>query len=164
VILSKSLPCRPTLSGDPIPEGEVGEVVVTNFNRDCPLIRFALGDLSAVLQGPSPCGRTNTRIRGWLGRADQSVKVRGMFVHPSQIGDILRRHPEIKRARLVVDAAEGHDRMTLQCEAEAAASELAEAIVATVREITKLRADVNLVAAGALPDDGRVIEDARKYA
>jgi phenylacetate-CoA ligase len=150
-------------TSDPVAEGEVGEVVVTNFNRDYPLIRFALGDLSAVLQGPSPCGRTNTRIRGWLGRADQSVKVRGMFVHPSQVGDILRRHPEIKRARLIVDAVDGHDRMTLHCEAEPAAPELAEAIVATVREITKLRGGVNVVSPGALPEDGRVIEDARKY-
>jgi phenylacetate-CoA ligase len=150
-------------TGDPVPAGEVGEVVVTTFNPDYPLIRFATGDLSAVLPGRSPCGRTNVRIRGWMGRADQTTKVKGMFVHPSQVAEVLKRHPEIKRARLVVDQADGQDRMTLHGEVETAAPGLAEALVATVREITKLRGEVRLRSPGELPNDGKVIEDARKY-
>src|SRR5207245_2125187 len=109
-------------TGDPVPEGEVGEVVITTFNADYPLIRFATGDLSAVLRGTSPCGRTNTRIRGWMGRADQATKVKGMFVHPSQVAEIVKRHPEILKARLVVDNPGGTDRMTVQCEVRAAPS------------------------------------------
>ena len=150
-------------TGRPVATGEIGEVVVTTFNREYPLIRFALGDLSAVLPAASPCGRTNTRIRGWLGRADQSVKVRGMFVHPSQIGAITARHPEIGRARLVVERHDGQDRMTLHCETAQAAPGLAAAVAATVRDITRLRAEVSLREAGALPQDGRLIEDARSY-
>ncbi|HKC53216.1 MAG TPA: AMP-binding protein [Burkholderiales bacterium] len=150
-------------TGDPVPPGEVGEVVITSFNRDYPLIRFATGDLSAVLPGDSPCGRTNVRIRGWLGRADQSTKVRAMFVTPSQVAELLRRHPEITRARLVVEAEAGDDRMTLKCEVRARPAGLAEAIVNSIREVTKLRGDVELVIPGSLPNDGKVIEDLRKY-
>jgi phenylacetate-CoA ligase len=150
-------------TGDPLPAGEVGEVVVTTFNPDYPLIRFATGDLSAVLPGASPCGRTNVRIRGWMGRADQTTKVKGMFVHPSQVAEVVKRHPEIRRARLVVDQAEGQDRMTLHCEVETAAAGLADALVASIREVTKLRGEVRLRDPGELPNDGKVIEDARKY-
>ena len=150
-------------TGDPVPEGEVGEVVVTTFNADYPLIRFATGDLSAVLPGASPCGRTNLRIRGWMGRADQTTKVKGMFVHPSQVAEVTRRHPEIRRARVVVDQAEGQDRMTLHCEVEAAPAGFADAVIATIRELMKLRGDVRLRKPGELPNDGKVIEDARKY-
>jgi phenylacetate-CoA ligase len=151
-------------SGDPLPAGEVGEVVITTFNRDYPLIRFGTGDLSAVLPGASPCGRTNVRIRGWLGRADQSTKVRGMFVTPSQVNEVLRRHAEIARARLVVEGEAGSDRMTLKCEARQRPAGLAEAIVASIRDVTKLRGEVELVEPGTLPNDGKVIEDLRKYA
>jgi phenylacetate-CoA ligase len=150
-------------TGDPVPEGEVGEVVVTTFNADYPLIRFATGDLSAVLPGRSPCGRTNVRIRGWMGRADQTTKVKGMFVHPSQVAEVLRRHPQIRRGRIIVDQAEGQDRMTLHCEVEAVPADFAAAVVATLRETTKLRGEVQLRKPGELPNDGKVIEDARKY-
>ncbi len=151
-------------TGDPVAPGEVGEVVITSFNPDYPLVRFATGDLSAVLEGIAPCGRTNTRIRGWMGRADQTTKVRAMFVHPSQVAEITRRHPEIRRARLVVSGEMANDVMTLQCEVEEPDNGmLQEAIVASIRDITKLRGDVSLVAVGRLPNDGRVIEDARRY-
>ena len=148
-------------TGDPVQAGEVGEVVITNFNKDYPLIRFGTGDLSAVLPGKSPCGRTNVRIRGWMGRADQSTKVRAMFVTPRQVADILRRHPEVEKARLVVEGEAGNDRMTLKCEIREKIS--SEAIVASIREITQLRGEVELVAPGSLPNDGKVIEDLRKY-
>lgn len=150
-------------TGDPVATGEVGEVVITTFNKDYPLIRFATGDLSAVLPGTSPCGRTNVRIKGWMGRADQSTKVRGMFVTPRQVNDIVRRHPEIVRARLVVEGEAGDDRMTLKCEMRERLQGIAEAIVASIREVTKLRGDVQLVEPGSLPNDGKVIEDTRKY-
>jgi phenylacetate-coenzyme A ligase PaaK-like adenylate-forming protein len=150
-------------SGDPLPAGEVGEVVITTFNRDYPLIRFATGDLSAVLPGASPCGRTNVRIRGWMGRADQSTKVRAMFVTPAQVNDVTRRHPEVLRARLVVEGEAGNDRMTLKCEARDRPAGLAQAIVASIRDVTKLRGEVELVPPGSLPNDGKVIEDTRKY-
>lgn len=151
-------------TGDPVPEGEVGEVVVTAFNHDYPLIRFATGDLSAVLPGMSPCGRSNVRIRGWLGRADQTTKVRAMFVHPSQVADVMRRHPQVRRARLVVSGAMANDVMTLLCEVDQPQdSGMAADIVATIRDVTKLRGEVSLVAPGTLPNDGRVIEDARKF-
>jgi phenylacetate-CoA ligase len=150
-------------TGDPVPPGEVGEVVITSFNKDYPLIRFATGDLSAALPGTSPCGRTNVRIKGWMGRADQSTKVRAMFVTPRQIADILRHHAEISRARLVVEGEAGNDRMTLKCEVKERPTGLAEAIVATVRDITQLRGEVELVTPGTLPNDGKVIEDLRKY-
>jgi len=150
-------------TGDPVPAGEVGEVVITTFNKDYPLIRFATGDLSAVLPGKSPCGRTNMRIRGWMGRADQSTKVRAMFVTPKQVDEIVKRHREIQRARLVVSGEPGSDQMTLKVEARDRPAGLAEAIIATIRDVTKLRGEVELVDAGSLPNDGKVIEDLRKY-
>jgi phenylacetate-CoA ligase len=150
-------------TGDPVPAGEVGEVVVTSFNADYPLIRFATGDLSAVLPGASPCGRTNTRIKGWMGRADQTTKVRAMFVTPKQVGEVLRRHAEVRKARLVVEGETGNDRMTLKCEVPERPAGLAEAIVASIRDVTKLRGEVELVAPGTLPNDGKVIDDTRKY-
>ena len=151
-------------TGDPVDEGEVGEVVVTSFNADYPLLRFATGDLSAVLPGASPCGRTNTRIKGWMGRADQTTKIRAMFVHASQVNDVVRRHPEVLKARLVVSGEMANDTMTLHCEvADPHASALADAVIASIRDVTKLRGDVLLVAQGSLPNDGKVIEDARKY-
>jgi phenylacetate-CoA ligase len=150
-------------TGDPVPAGEVGEVVITSFNKDYPLIRFGTGDLSAVLPGKSPCGRTNVRLRGWMGRADQSTKVRAMFVTPSQVNEIVRRHGEVRRARLVVEGEAGNDRMTLLCEAGERPAGLAEAIVASIRDVTKLRGDVGFVDPGSLPNDGKVIEDRRKY-
>jgi len=151
-------------TGDLVAEGEVGEVVVTTlFNSDYPLIRFGTGDLSAYLPGVSPCGRTNLRIKGWMGRADQTTKVKGMFVHPSQIAAIVRRHPEIVRARLVVDNPDGNDRMTLRVEVPGNRSSDAEAIVASMREITKLRGEVAFQAPGELPNDGKVIDDTRKF-
>ena len=150
-------------TGDPVPVGEVGEVVITSFNRDYPLIRFATGDLSAVLPGTSACGRTNTRIRGWLGRADQSTKVRALFVTPGQVSEIVRRHPEVLKARLVVEGESGNDRMTLKCEVKVRPEGLPAAVVASIRDLTKLRGEVELVDAGSLPNDGKVIEDLRKY-
>jgi phenylacetate-coenzyme A ligase PaaK-like adenylate-forming protein len=150
-------------TGDPVPAGDVGEVVVTSFNSDYPLIRFGTGDLSAVLPGTSPCGRTNLRIKGWMGRADQTTKVKAMFVTPSQVAEIARRHPEIRKVRLVVDQADGQDRMTLRCEASGGTDGLAKAIVDTIRDVTKLRGEVELVGPGALPNDGKVIDDVRKY-
>jgi phenylacetate-CoA ligase len=150
-------------TGDPVAPGEVGEVVITSFNKDYPLIRFATGDLSAVLAGTSPCGRTNVRIKGWMGRADQSTKVRAMFVTPRQVNEVVRRHPEIARARLAVEGEAGNDRMTLKCEVKERPAGLAEAIVASIRDVTKLRGEVELVAPGTLPNDGKVIEDLRKY-
>ena len=150
-------------TGDPVPEGEVGEVVVTTLNPDYPLIRFGTGDLSAVLPGTCPTGRTNTRIKGWMGRADQTTKVRGMFVHPHQVAEVVRRHPELVRARLVVEGEMASDRMTLRCEVSAPSEGLAARLAETVRELTKLRADIQLVDAGSLPNDGKVIEDARSY-
>jgi phenylacetate-CoA ligase len=157
-------------TGEPVADGEVGEIVVTSFNPEYPMIRFGTGDLSAVLPGISPCGRTNVRIRGWLGRADQTTKVRGMFVHPGQVAEILRRVPEAKRARLVVEGEMANDRMTLKCEIDAAslaaaggAQPLSARLADAVRDVTKLRADVALAEPGSLPNDGKVIEDARNY-
>ncbi len=152
-------------TGEPVAEGEVGEVVITSFNPDYPLIRFATGDLSAILPGISPCGRTNARIKGWMGRADQTTKVRAMFVHPSQVADIARRHPVILKARLVITGEMGNDDMTLHCEVAdvSAASSHADAIVNSIRDVTKLRGDVKLVAQGSLANDGKVIDDARSY-
>ena len=150
-------------TGDPLPAGEVGEVVITTLNRDYPLIRFGTGDLSAILPGKSPCGRTNVRLRGWMGRADQSTKVRAMFVTPSQVNEIVRRHREIMRARLVVSGEAGADQMTLKCEVRERPAGLADAIVISIRDITKLRGEVELVEPGTLANDGKVIEDLRKY-
>ncbi len=149
-------------TGDPVPEGEVGELVVTSLNPDYPLIRFGTGDLSAVLSGQCPTGRTNTRIKGWMGRADQTTKVRGMFVHPGQVAEVVKRFPEIQRARLVVTGEMANDQMCLKVEAKEADG-LAQKIGDAVRDITKLRADVSFVASGSLPNDGKVIEDARSY-
>ena len=150
-------------TADTVPDGEVGEVVVTVFNPDYPLVRFGTGDLSAVLAGPCPTGRTNTRIKGWMGRADQTAKVRGMFVHPSQVAEVLKRHPEIGRARLVVEGEMANDRMTLHVESISTAEGLVAAVAGTVRDVTKLRADIVVVAPGNLPNDGKVIEDKRSY-
>ena len=155
-------------TGDPVAAGEVGEVVVTTFNPDYPLLRFGTGDLSAVLPesmtNPSSCGRTNVRLKGWLGRADQTTKVKGMFVHPSQIAEILRRHPELLKARMIVDNAEGGDRMTLHCETSTEAGDLVAAISGSIRDVSKLRGEVTLCAPGTLANDGKVIDDIRKYA
>jgi len=139
--------------------------VVTTLTPEYPLIRFATGDLSATLAGPSPCGRTNMRIKGWLGRADQTAKVKGMFVKPSQIADVARRHPEIRKYRLVIaHDAKKADCMTLHCEITGAGSPaLAAAIAVTLRDVCNLRGDVAFDAAGALPNDGKVIDDVRKY-
>ena len=151
-------------TGDPVAEGEVGELVVTTLNADYPLIRFGTGDLSAVLPGPCPTGRSNTRIKGWMGRADQTVKVRGMFVHPAQVADIARRFPEIIKARLVVSGELANDSMTFQVEAAGTThSDLDQRISEAIRDVTKLRGRVELLAPGSLPNDGKVIEDARSY-
>ncbi len=151
-------------TGDPVAEGEVGEVVVTVLGPDYPLIRFGTGDLSAVLAGPCPTGRTNTRIKGWLGRADQTTKIRGMFVHPGQVAEIVKRFPEIARARLVVSGEMANDQMKLLVEAAAASAEaFTQRVGEAIRDVTKLRGDVEVVAPGSLPNDGKVIEDARTY-
>jgi len=150
-------------TGDPLPDGEVGEVVVTTLNPDYPLIRFGTGDLSAVLPGPCPTGRSNTRIKGWMGRADQRTKVRGMFVDPAQVADVLRRFPEIGKARLIVAGETGQDTMSLQIEIAEAPEGLAARVAEALRDATKLRGDVHYCAPGSLPNDGRVIEDARRY-
>jgi phenylacetate-CoA ligase len=152
-------------SGEPVAAGEVGEVVVTVFNPDYPLIRFATGDLSAVLTGvpDSPCGRTNTRIKGWMGRADQTTKVRAMFVHPSQVHEMTRRHPEIVKARLVISGRMAQDVMTLHCEVADPGAASDAGIVESIRELTKLRGEVRFAAVGSLPDDGKVIDDIRDY-
>jgi len=150
-------------TGDPVPPGEVGEVVVTTFNMDYPLVRFGTGDLSALLPGTCPTGRTNQRIKGWMGRADQTTKVRGMFVHPGQVAAIVRRFPEVLRARLVVEGEMADDRMTLHLECPQPPDGLAERVGEAIRELTKLRGEVRFVAAGSLPNDGKVIEDARSY-
>jgi phenylacetate-CoA ligase len=151
-------------SGEPVAAGDIGEVVVTLFNADYPLVRFATGDLSALLVDGAPGARTNTRIRGWLGRADQTTKVRAMFVHAAQVQNIVRRHPDIVKARLVVSGRMANDLMTLQCEVAGTPDPaLAGAIAASIREVTKLRGEVAFVAPGALPEDGKVIEDARDY-
>ena len=151
-------------TGDPVPEGEVGEVVVTVLNPDYPLIRFGTGDLSAVLAGACPTGRTNTRIKGWMGRADQTTKIRGMFVHPGQVAEIVKRFPDIVKARLVVTGEMANDQMTLKVETACSAPEGLHARVGeAIREVTKLRGDVEVFLPGSLPNDGKVIEDARSY-
>ncbi len=150
-------------TGDPVPAGEVGELVVTTLNPDYPLVRFGTGDLSAILPGPCPTGRTNARIRGWMGRADQTTKIRGMFVHPGQVADVVRRFPEVLRARLVVSGEMANDVMTLRVEASATPDGLDQLIGQAVRDVTKLRATVEMVRPGTLPNDGKVIEDARSY-
>ncbi|MBC8338392.1 MAG: AMP-binding protein [Rhodospirillales bacterium] len=152
-------------TGDPVAQGEIGEVIVTSLNRDYPLIRFATGDLSSVMTGLSPCGRTGMRLTGWKGRADQSTKVRGMFVTPKQIADVLKRHPEIAKARLVVETKDGTDAMTLKAEADiesgGGGEELASALGETLKSLCNLRGDTHIVEPGSLPNDGLVIEDTR---
>jgi len=148
-------------TGEPVAEGEVGEIVVTTLSPEYPLIRFATGDLSAFMSGNSPCGRTNRRIKGWMGRADQTAKVRGMFVHPSQVASVVSRHDELLRARLVIGRVDNQDVMTLKCEIENHQESIEQLIEQSVREICKLRADIELCPAGALPNDGVVIEDSR---
>ena len=148
-------------TGDPVPIGDVGEVVVTSFNPDYPMIRLATGDLSAELPGRSPCGRTNMRLAGWLGRADQATKVKGMFVHPAQVAEIGKRHPELGRLRLAVTRADEQDTMTLHAECAVSGDDLAEAVTATMQSVTKLRGKVALVAPGSLPNDGKVVADER---
>lgn len=150
-------------TGDPVAEGEVGEVVVTNLNPDYPLIRFATGDLSAIMPGQSPCGRTHKRIRGWLGRADQTAKVRGMFIHPSQVDRVIKRHPEIAKARLVVEWRDQADQLSLHCETSTPSADLSQAIAASIRDICKLRGEVTFVELGSLANDGVVISDIRQY-
>jgi phenylacetate-CoA ligase len=149
-------------TGDPVPDGEVGEVVVTSFSPDYPMIRLGTGDLSALMSGVSPCGRTNARIKGWMGRADQTAKVKGMFVHPKQVAEIAARHPELKRLRLVVDRAGEQDTMTLLAEHAPPDSALETAVAATLQSITKLKGVVKLIAPGTLPNDGKLIADERK--
>ena len=155
-------------TGDPVPAAqpgqapEVGEVVVTVLNPDYPMLRLGTGDLSALLPGPCPTGRSNTRIRGWLGRADQTAKVRGMFVHPGQVAEVLKRHPQVLRGRLVVEGEMANDRMTLRIECAGQPAGLAEAVATSVRDLTKLRSAVELLPPGSLPNDGKTIEDLRK--
>jgi phenylacetate-CoA ligase len=149
-------------TGDLVAEGDVGEVVVTSFNPDYPMIRLATGDLSALLPGASPCGRTNMRIKGWMGRADQTAKVKGMFVHPKQIAEVGARHPELKRLRLVVGRESEQDTMTLMAESATRDAGLERAVAETLQSVTKLKGTVKLVALGALPNDGKVIADERK--
>ena len=149
-------------TGEPVPDGEVGEVIVTTLDPHHPMIRLSLGDLSAVMAGASPCGRTNRRIKGWMGRADQTAKVKGMFVRPDQVAEIAKRHPELKRLRLVITREGETDAMTLKAEAAAAAG-LGEKVTATLQDVAKLRGKVELVAPGSLPNDGKVIADERKY-
>jgi phenylacetate-CoA ligase len=148
-------------TGNPVAAGEVGEVVVTSFNPDYPMIRLATGDLSAVMAGASPCGRTNTRIKGWMGRADQTTKVKGMFVHPGEIVEVGKRHPELGRVRLRVTREAEQDAMTLVAECAAPAPGLTEAVAATLQSVTKLKGAVELVQPGSLPNDGKVIADER---
>jgi len=148
-------------TGDPVAEGEVGEIVVTTLDPDHPWIRLAIGDLTAALAGASSCGRTNMRIKGWMGRADQTTKVKGMFVRPEQIAEIASRHPELKRLRLVVTRDNEQDAMTLRCECASSSEALRAAIATTLRSVTKLGGDVELGTPGSLPNDGKVIADER---
>ena len=150
-------------TGELVAEGEVGEVVVTSLGQEYPLIRLATGDLSAFMSGTSPCGRTNQRIKGWMGRADQTAKVRGMFIHPEQVDRVVKRHTEIFKARLVIDWIEQADQITLQCESETSEAALAAAIADSIRSICKLRGEVEIVAPGTLPNDGKIIDDIRQY-
>jgi phenylacetate-CoA ligase len=150
-------------TGDALPEGEVGEVVVTLFSKEYPLVRFATGDLSAVLAGTSPCGRTNMRLKGWMGRADQTTKIKGMFVHPEQVAEVVKRHPEIKRARLVVETVDERDAMILKCEADEQGGTLMAAIAETMQGVCKLKGTVAFVENGSLSNDGIVIDDQRSY-
>ncbi|MCC7348638.1 MAG: AMP-binding protein [Variibacter sp.] len=151
-------------TGEPVPDGDVGEVIVTSFNPDYPMIRLATGDLSAVLAGPSPCGRTNMRIKGWMGRADQTTKIKGMFVRPEQVAEIARRHPELGRLRLAVSREGEQDAMTLHAECAGDGDALVQKVAESLQAVTKLKGAVKLVAPGTLPNDGKVIADERSYA
>ncbi|MHB2165421.1 phenylacetate--CoA ligase family protein [Alsobacter sp. R-9] len=148
-------------TGDPVAPGEVGEIVVTTLDPHHPVIRLALGDLSAVMEGPSPCGRTNMRIRGWMGRADQTAKVKGMFVRPEQVAEVARRHPEVAKLRLVVTRADEQDQMTLRAETTTCSDAFVAALGETLQAVTKLKGRIELVAPGSLPNDGKVIADER---
>ncbi|MEM9627310.1 MAG: AMP-binding protein [Pseudomonadota bacterium] len=148
-------------SGDPVPAGEVGEVVVTVFNPDYPLIRFATGDLSLIMTGPSPCGRTNRRLKGWMGRADQTTKVKGMFIHPQQIAKIAALHDGIGKTRLVVTREDNLDVMMLECEAQNPDDQLRSAVKTSLKTVTGINGDVKLTSPGTLPNDGKVIDDQR---
>ena len=150
-------------TGEPVPDGDVGEVVVTTFNRTYPMIRLATGDLSAILPGTSPCGRTNTRIKGWMGRADQTTKVKGMFVHPEHIAKVAARHEELSRLRLVVARDGEQDVMTLHAESTTPDPAFAALVAQTLQDITKLKGNIELVQPGTLPNDGKVIADERDY-
>lgn len=156
-------------TGSPVDDGEVGEVIVTTFVPEFPLIRFATGDLSAVMTGMSPCGRTNMRLKGWMGRADQTTKVKGMFVHPEQIANVVNRHPEVIKARLVVDQRNGVDVMTLSCEVNApnnaagGKETLLAEISSSIQAVCKLRGEVGFADPGSLPNDGKVIDDIREF-
>jgi phenylacetate-CoA ligase len=144
-------------------QGEIGEMLITTLNTVYPLLRFSTGDLTAVLPGVSPCGRTNTRIKGWMGRADQTTKIRGMFVHPAQVHEVMKAHPQVSHARLVVSGEMANDAMTLKCETDTHDVALSDALANTLRAVTKLRGDIQLHAPNTLPRDGKVIEDARSY-
>ncbi len=150
-------------TGDPVADGEVGEVVVTTFSPDYPMIRLATGDLSAVMEGASPCGRTNMRIKGWMGRADQAAKMKGMFIRPEQVAEIAKRHSELGRIRLEITRDAAQDIMTLKAECGRRSDSLAEAITQTLRTVTKMKGGVELVAPGDLPNDGLIIADLRDY-
>ena len=150
-------------TGDPVAEGEVGEIVVTSFSSAYPLVRFATGDLTRFLSGESGCGRTNVRIAGWMGRADQTTKVKGMFVRPEQVAEVVRRHPEVSKARLVVDREGALDSMTLLCETTAPDESLVAGLTSSLKEVCKLRGEARLVSVGELPNDGKVIDDVRSY-
>lgn len=150
-------------TGDPLADGEVGEVVVTSLNPEYPLIRFATGDLSAIMTGASPCGRTNKRIQGWMGRADQTAKVRGMFIHPEQVDKVVKRHEEIIKARLIIEWVDEADQIKLKCECNSSDESLVESISDSIRQICKLRCEVELLEPESLPNDGKVIDDTRQY-
>jgi len=150
-------------TGDPVAPGEVGEVVVTSFNKTYPLIRFATGDMSALMVGGSKCGRTGPRIKGWMGRADQTAKIKGMFVHPGSVAEVQKRHPELAKVRLVVTSIDNVDQMTLHCEVEGGSDDLKAAVAASVQSLCKLRGAIEFVAAGSLANDGKVIDDQRTY-
>jgi phenylacetate-CoA ligase len=150
-------------TGDPVAMGEVGEVVVTSLNADYPLIRFATGDLSAVMPGTSPCGRTNMRIKGWMGRADQTTKIKGMFVRPEQVAELVARHPEIVRARVIASREQERDALTVRVESTERSAGFIAAVEASVQATLKMRGTVEATAPGSLPNDGKVIEDIRSY-
>ncbi|WP_040638774.1 phenylacetate--CoA ligase family protein [Microvirga lotononidis] len=150
-------------TGDPVPEGDVGEIVVTTLDRHRPFIRLALGDLTAAMSGSSPCGRTNMRIKGWMGRADQATKVKGMFVRPEQVAEIGRRQPALGRLRLVVTRDGETDVMTLMAETDNPSDALAATLAEALQTILKLRGSVMLISPGSLPNDGKVIADERTF-